>query len=252
MFVYHYRLYDRFRKPVASLALLADEQESWRPESFHYDLFGCRMGLHYPVAKLLDWAGSQARLADSTNPFAIVTQAHLATRATRNDPQSRYEAKWTLVKDLYRRGWTRQQVIDLLKILDWMMRLPKELALELRHNLSTLEEEMNKPYVTSFERLAIEQGMEQGMAQGIERGLAQGMEQGLERGLKQGIEQGIEQGRQQGQAQVLAQLLASRFGPLPWWARTRVEKATEIELNAWAKVVLSADSLDAVLGMKIR
>ena len=31
MFVYHYRLFDRYRQPVASLALLADTTTSWRP-----------------------------------------------------------------------------------------------------------------------------------------------------------------------------------------------------------------------------
>ena len=104
MFVYHYRLYDRYRKPIASLAVLADDQEHWQPESFSYEVFGCQLGLRFPVAKLLDWAASEARLADSSNPFAVVTLAHLATRATRNDATARYAAKWTLVQGLYRRG----------------------------------------------------------------------------------------------------------------------------------------------------
>jgi len=34
MFVYNYRLYDRYRQPVASLAVLADDQPGWRPDYF--------------------------------------------------------------------------------------------------------------------------------------------------------------------------------------------------------------------------
>ena len=35
MFVYHYRLFDRYRQPVASL-VLADTTASWRPNQFGY------------------------------------------------------------------------------------------------------------------------------------------------------------------------------------------------------------------------
>jgi len=237
MFVYHYRLYERYNQPIASLALLADDKEHWRPETFGYDMFGCQLALRFPVAKLLDWAGSEARLADSQNPFAIVTQAHLSTRATRTDPQARYAAKWVLVKELYRRGWDRKQVIDLMRILDWMMRLPKELAQTLRQDMQTLEEEMGKPYVTSFERLATEEGM------------AKGMQQGLQQGMQQGMQQGIQQGIHQGQARALARLLVRRFGEeVPAWAIAKLNEATETELDAWTDAVLSAASIEAVFG----
>jgi len=218
MFVYHYRLYDRYRKPIASLAVLADDQVHWQPESFNYEVFGCQLGLRFPVAKLLDWAGSEARLADSSNPFAVITQAHLATRATRNNASARYAAKWKLVQGLYRRGWDKQQVIDLFKVLDWMMRIPEELNAQLWQNLETLEEETNMPYVCSVERI------------------------GIEKGLKQGLEQGT----QQGQVRMLARQLAHRFGQLPSWVSERLGKASVDELEAWAEAVLSAESIETV------
>ena len=36
MYVYNYRTYDRYRRPVASLAVLTDESVSWRPDRFSY------------------------------------------------------------------------------------------------------------------------------------------------------------------------------------------------------------------------
>ena len=234
MFVYNYRLYDRYHVPIASLAVLADEQVNWRPTAFAYDVLGCHMGIRFPVAKLLDWTGSDARLADSRNPFAVVTQAHLATRATRGDPLARYAAKWALVKGLYRRGWERKQVIDLIKILDWMMRLPKELVQALRQDMQTLEEEMGKPYVMSFERLAIEEGM------------AKGMQQGMQQGMQEGMQQGMQLGRLAGEAHLLARQLNRRFGEVPPWALRQLQSATESELEAWGEAVLSATSIEAV------
>ena len=236
MFVYHYRLYDRYRRPVASLALLADDQADWRPQRYAYDVCGCSLQLRFPVAKLRDWMGCEARLEDHRNPFALVTLAHFATRATRNDPSARHVAKWRLVKQLYQRGWDRQQVIKQFKVLDWMMQLPEGLDQQFKLELVNFEEESKMPYVTSIERLAIKEGVEKGLIQGMADGIAKGMAKGLE------------QGRVEGKLQGLSRLLVRRFGELPAWAQARLHAATEAELDVWMDAVLSSDSLEAVLG----
>lgn len=229
IFVYHYRLYDRYRQPIVSLALLADDLADWRPDHFGYEMCDCRLHLCFPVAKLLDWAGSEARLDDSHNPFAVVTRAHLSTRATRNNPSVRFAEKWSLVRSLYRRDWDRQKVIDLFNVVDWMMRLPPEMAVHFRHNLAALEEEVKMPYVSSVERLAIEEGFQQG--------------------VQQGVQQGMQQGMQQGQARVLTRLLIQRFGDLPSWVGERIGSGSEAELDVWTDAVLAAGSLEQVFGI---
>ncbi len=226
MFVYNYRLYDRYRHPIASLAVLADDRANWRPTEFFYEVLDCHMGIRFPIAKLLDWAGSEARLEDMANPFSIVTLAYLSTRATRNDMAARKAAKWAAIRSLCQRDWPRQKVIDFIRVIDWMMRLPKELELELRQDRQSLEEAMGKPYVTSFERLA--------------------REEGIELGLEQGIEQGILQGVQQGQKRLLSRLLEKRFGELPQWANERLDAASEEQLDAWTNAIFSADSIAGV------
>lgn len=228
MFVYHYRLYDRYRQPIASLAVLADDRPDWRPECFQYDACGCHLRLRFPVAKLLDWIGSEARLDDGRNPFALVTRAHLCTRATCDDAAARFSAKWHLVEGLYRRGWDRQQVVDLFRIIDWMMRLPPDMETQLQQDLQALEEERKMPYLSTMERMATENGLKQG--------------------LQQGLEQGMQQGRIAGKQQILTRVLVRRFGELPPWAAGRLLAASEPELDAWTDAALSADCLDAVLG----
>ncbi len=218
MFLYHARLYERHRQPIASLALLADERPDWRPEAFGYAIFGCRLGLHFPVAKLLDWTGREAQLADSRNPFAILTRAHLATRATRHDPAAREREKIRLVRELYRSGMERQRIVDLFRMIDWMMKLPKERDSRFRQTVVTMEEDLRMRYVTSIERLAIEEGMAKGMQQGM----------------------------QQGQARLLARLLAQRFGALPMWAGDRLASASEAQLEAWTDALLTSTSIDSV------
>jgi len=96
------------------MAVLADDSTDWKPQQWGYEVLGCRHMLEFPVAKLMDYATQQATLADHPNPFALVTLAHLQTKATRKDPQSRFEAKWKLVQLLYRRGWEKQQILQRL------------------------------------------------------------------------------------------------------------------------------------------
>ena len=79
MFLYNYRLYDRYHRPVASMAVLADESESWHPTAFGFQVLGCEHTLKFPTAKLLDFAGRENELQVEANPLALVTLAQLLT-----------------------------------------------------------------------------------------------------------------------------------------------------------------------------
>src|SRR5262249_16129402 len=127
MFVYNYRLYDRYRRPVVSLAVLGDEHADCRTHSFGYSLCGCTMCLELAVVKLLDLGADLAALEANTNPFAPLVLAHLQTQATRQDPAARQEWKLRVVKGLFQRGFTSDQIRQLLRLIDWMMDLPREL-----------------------------------------------------------------------------------------------------------------------------
>ena len=106
MFVYNYRAFDLYNRPVVSLAVLCDDQPDWRPDGFSYERFGCIMGIRFPSVKLLDYAGISHDLENSENQFAAVVLAHLKARETRRDMQARHAWKVRLVKGLYERGWS--------------------------------------------------------------------------------------------------------------------------------------------------
>lgn len=89
MYVYNYRLYDRYRRPVASMAVLADEQPGWRPQEFGYELWSCRVSLTFPTVKLLDYNDRWSELDVSRNVFATVVMAHLKAQETKRDPAQR-------------------------------------------------------------------------------------------------------------------------------------------------------------------
>ncbi len=222
MFTYNYRLFDRYARPIASFAVLADEGEGWRPDSYGFEVLGCRHTLEFPVVKLTDYADRAEALGANSNPFALVTAAHLRTRQTKGDPQARYRAKLDLVRLLYRQGWDRQRILDLFAVLDWMMRLPDALEQRLWQDIEAIEGGTDMPYVTSVERLAIR------------------------RGMQQGLEQGLEQGRLEGKIEGLERLLVKRFGPLDEATRKRLDLATLEQLDRWTDRILDASTVDVV------
>jgi len=67
----------------------------------------------------------------------------------------RYQAKRLLVRLLYQRKWDKQRVIDLFRVIDWMMRLPEKLEQQLWREIKTLEENETMQYVTNVERFEI-------------------------------------------------------------------------------------------------
>ena len=214
MFVYNYRLFDRYKRPVASLAVLADEHKEWKPASYGFAVLGCRHTLEFPVAKLTDYAEKVDELLESDNAFGLITVAHILTQQTRKQHQERYEAKLRLVRLLYQRQWDKQRVIDLFSVLDWLMQLPEWLNSQVWQELETIEESKKVQYITSVERI--------------------------------GIAKGLAKGRVEGESLFLRRLLERRFGVLPQWASDQLTSASEKQLEAWGEALLTAPTLEAV------
>jgi hypothetical protein len=213
MFIYNYRLFDRYDRPIASMAVLADEQPHWKPTRYGYELLGCKHHLTFPVAKLTDYHAQLDSLLQTDNAFALMTAAHILTQRTRKNDHERYQAKWQLVRLLYQRDWGKQKIIDLFHVIDWLMRLPETLEQQLWHEIETLEEQQTMRYVSSVERIGIAKGRQEGLALG---------------------------------AKMLSRLLEHRFGALPDATLSRVMAANEEQLNQWLSNALEAATLAAV------
>jgi hypothetical protein len=169
MYVYNYRLFDRFHRHVVSLAVLGDEQELWRPDRFESSLWGCRASLEFPIIKLIDYRAQWAELAASRNPFGTVVMAYLKALDTRGDALDRQAWKLALVRRLYEQGYEREDILNLFRFIDWVLTLPRELDALFWEQLNEYEEAQSMPYITSIERMGIEKGMEKGMERALVR-----------------------------------------------------------------------------------
>ena len=215
MFVYNYRIFDAYGLPVISLAVLADDHASWRPDRYARSHWGCELSFRFPIVKLRDYNERRAELASSRNPFAVILLAHLDARATRKKPEQRLRAKRDLVRHLYEGGFSKQDVLEIFWFMDWVMKLPEGLELQFKREMQEFEEESKMRYVTSIERI------------------------------------GRQEGRQEGRMAVVKRLLAKKFGEIPGWVDERLGESDEQELDLWAERTLDAPTLEQVFQPRV-
>lgn len=216
MFTYNYKIRDIYQVPVASLAVLADTNRRFRPASYSAALWDCRVQFDFPMVKLLDYTTPErwAELEASDNVFALVVMAQIKAKVT-DDAQTLKGWKFRLIRLMYDRGYGRALIVELFRLIDWMIRLPEALEAEFRQELYAFEEERQMPYVTTVERAGIEKGMALGM--------------------------------QQGEATILMALLEEKFGSASVAAyQERIAAAAPEELLQWSKRILTAETPETI------
>jgi hypothetical protein len=112
---------------------------------------------------------------------------------------------------MYERGYEPPLILELFRLIDWMIRLPKGLEADFRRELYSFEEQRRMPYVTTVEQA------------------------------------GIEKGLQQGEARTLLRQLTRKFGPeAAHRHRERIEAAEIEQLDAWLDRILTADTPETI------
>ncbi len=164
------------------------------------------------MVKLIDWDTPEAwpALEASDNPFALVVMAQIRAKATQ-DAETRKAWKFRLIRLMYDRGYARKTILELFRVIDWMIRLPSTLETTFRQEIFTYEESKQMPYVTTVERA------------------------------------GIEKGQRQGEANLLLWQIENKFGVDSAEAlRKRIESADNDSLRRWSVRILTADTPDAL------
>jgi hypothetical protein len=172
LYRYYYRIADGYDRRVVSLAVLADRSPRFRPGPYEAETLGCRVRFEYPCCKLLDL--DQAMLERENNPAAVIILAHRSAQRRSRDPIQRQALKWALTRPLYERGSSKEDVLELFRLIDWLVQLPRELEVEFRRQVADYEAQKHMPYITSIERLGREEGLQQGLEQGRQEGRQEG------------------------------------------------------------------------------
>jgi len=229
MFIYYYRIRDRYQKPVISLAVLTDTQPSFRPKHYSDTIAGCSIRFEFETVKLLDWQDKTDQLLQHDNPFGLLIAAQLTAKLIK-DGKNRVDNLIGYYRLATQKKLPREQVVQLVVFLEWIVALPEDLTPYYNEQLEHLEEDSKMTYISIIER------------QGIQKGL----EQGIEKGIEKGVEQGIGQGRISTLQGTLQKLLQLKFGEPATEYEQRVLQAEEAELTLWTERVLFAERIKDV------
>ncbi len=192
MYIYNYRIFDKFRNEVITLAILSDTNPEFREHTYRVSRAGFELLFKFPVIKLIDFKGKEGELATCENPFAIVVRTFLKTVATQGAAQERYSWKKSFLLELYQRGLSRETIWALYKFIDWIMILPPAMENRIFEEVVKFEENQQMPYITNAERIGIRKGRKEGLQKGIKKGLQKGLQKGLLQGLQGSIQDILE------------------------------------------------------------
>lgn len=181
LFIYHYRIFDKTREPVITLALLTDFDPVWRPDQYVRELAGCRVTFNFPIRKLTDY--NEPELAASRNPFAFIARAHLAARQTGDDMNRRYDLRLVLQDAVTDAGMDKQEVLSVTRFIEDVLRLPEGLDRKLFYEQQARKEKAME-YTTYAERIGERRGMTKGRKQGKIKGRLEEKQAGLLRLLQ--------------------------------------------------------------------
>jgi hypothetical protein len=187
--------------------VLTGDDASFVPGEFREELFGSALSYQFPVVRLRDLPPE--RLAES-NVFATVSRIQLAANELSRvrEDGARLARKVALTQEFYRHGYSRKQVVQLYRFLDYVVRLPPDLEVEYRQELERIEGSTNMPYVTSIERLAKREGLKQGEVRGLTKGRQEGA-----RALRESV----------------LETLEARFGQVPDPVRQALDEVVDLD-----------------------
>ena len=219
MFMYYFRIYSSHGKSVLSLAVFTDGNTDFRPTEYRHEILGCKHVFTFPAVKLIDYPEDILQSSDS--PFAIVTTISREYLAAGRDPEKRYNAKLALTRLLYRRGRNREQIIRLYRFLDFILRLPHDLALQYSRDLEAIEGELKMPYITQGEEIAKREGLAEGLAEGLTKGQLQGRREDV------------------------IEALEARFRQIPYELRESILRVdSDVQLKKLLRLAVTVNSLD--------
>ena len=205
------------RAPPAlySMGILVESRGGPATLEYRREFLGCGICFSFPVVHLSQWLNRWDELESQAtdNPFAVVVMAQLQALRHRDKTQ-RLGPAISLVRQLYGYGYRREQVQQLPRLIEWMLRLPAALEDDYLAAMARIEQERKMTYVTIAERHGVKKGMDDGM--------------------------------RIGHANLLLRQIERRFGSMPDAVIERIRSASAAQLETWALNVLDAAALEDV------
>ena len=96
---------------------------------------------------------------------------HLKALETQKQPRQRLKWKPALYQELSQANYSRPEILESFRFLDWVLVLPKPLTPKFNQFVSNYEEKQKVRYISNIEQMALNKGVKQGLQQGLQQGV---------------------------------------------------------------------------------
>jgi hypothetical protein len=152
MFIYYYKTFEKFEHDVVSLLILGDANKNYRPTKYERKVVDSRLSFEYKLVKLIDY--DKKKLEKSKNVFAMITLSHLKALEAGSNIEKKKIFKIELVRKFHKKGYNTEEICNLHKFIDWLIRLPIEDEKEILEEIKKTEEVIKMPMILTAERIA--------------------------------------------------------------------------------------------------
>lgn len=116
MFTYFYRIRDSYNNRVRSIAIFTDSNRRFHPTEYRYQEGDTSVVFKFTTYKIIEQ--DLKVLEQSENPFAVVIlTVRLALQSEKLEKEDYFNLTLNLVRRLYRKGFERRKVIQLLRFI---------------------------------------------------------------------------------------------------------------------------------------
>ena len=129
LFIYHYRIFDKYGVSPLTLAILGDTSRKWRPTSYRYESLGCGITFLFRICKTIDFEGKLDDPRYRHQQVLFIIAAHLGTQQHRRNPQNLFDCRFELFVKLNDEGYSPSEIRQLIRLIDWLMPLPDDLKI---------------------------------------------------------------------------------------------------------------------------
>ena len=136
MFVYYYRIFDRYKKRIGALALFTDDKASFRPYQYQSSFLETNIDFSYKIIKLSDYKAED--FGKSNNPFDIVMEvAWYGLKKNKLSDENLFSVKLDLARKLHERGFSKTTFGKICSFIK------KYISFEKSELISKLDEEID-------------------------------------------------------------------------------------------------------------
>ena len=183
MFIYFYRIRDKYHREITAWAILTDSNKKFVPTEYKESFLGTSISYQFNMLKTINQ--NEETLRQSDNPFSIVMLTVLLALKKKKVPEIKLvDLKMDIVKELYKKEIPKKKIQAVMNFLKHYVRFNEENTLIFDKKLDSFN---GKSYPMGIEQFLLERAYKESFDKSFKESFAIGLKKGIDIQLKEVI-----------------------------------------------------------------